>query len=177
MLDGTDWTTVLVALATGLTAAAGPALLHFLEVRKERAGVRAALISEVVALAGVIRSRRYCEDLGTAAMNLRLRAQASTPFTEPDEEDFRPSIPDQYNLIYRENASRLGCLKPAEAVDVVRFYQLVLAVITDLSPGGALYEGTANADSFVENRAMLIAALAIADRLAVKVGLSVNQED
>ena len=47
MLDGTDWTTVLVALATGLTAAAGPALLHFLEVRKERAGVRAALISEV----------------------------------------------------------------------------------------------------------------------------------
>lgn len=176
MFDGTDWTTVFVALAAGLTAAAGPAFLHYLEGRKERAGVRAALISEVVAIAGVIRVRKYCEDLDNAAETLRLRAHGTSLFADPAEEDFRVSIPDQYNLIYRENASRLGCLDPSEAVDVVRFYQLVLAVVADLSPGGSLYEGTANASSFLENRSMLIAALALADRLAKKVDLGVDQE-
>ncbi|MBT1120766.1 hypothetical protein [Stutzerimonas nitrititolerans] len=176
MFEGADWTTIFVALAAGVTAAAGPISLHLMDARKERAGVRAALIAEVVALAGVIRIRKYCEDLEKTAQNLSLRARASPPFSPAIEEDFRVSIPDQYNLIYRENASRLGCLKPSEAVDVVRFYQLVLAVIADMSPGGSLYEGTASADSFLENRTMLIAALALADRLARKVGLSVNQE-
>lgn len=176
MFEGTDWTTVFVALATGFTAAAGPAFLHLLEGRRERAGVRAALISEVVALAGVIRSRKYCQDLDEAARNLRLREMGSTPFSEVKEEGFRVSIPEQYNLIYRENATRLGCLKPSEAVDVVRFYQLVLAVVADMTPGGSLYEGTAAHASFTENKNMLIAALALADRLAVKGGIRVDHK-
>lgn len=176
MFDGTDWTTVFVALATGLTAAAGPAVMHYLERRKERAGVRAALISEVVALAGVIRARKYCEDLETTAVQLKVAGHPELHPSEDVEEDFRVSIPDQYNLIYRENASKLGCLDPSEAVDVVRFYQLVQAVIADISPGGSLYEGTADADSFLENRSMLIAALALADRLARRVGLDVDQK-
>lgn len=140
--------------------------MHWLEGRRERVGVRAALISEVVALAEVIRSRRYCEELAESAQTLRMRAHASTPFSAAEPESFQVSIPEQYNLIYRENATRLGCLDPAEAVDVVRFYQLVLAVVADMSEGGSLYEGTAAAANFVENRNMLLAALEIADRLA-----------
>lgn len=176
MFDGTDWTTVFVALATGLTAAAGPAFMHYLERRKERAGVRAALISEVVALAGVIRVRKYCEDLEGMALLLKAQGGESLPSSEVDDEDFRISVPDQYNLIYRENASRLGCLDSSEAVDVVRFYQLLQAVVADTSPGGSLYEGTDDADSFLENKNMLVAALALADRLAKRVGLDVDQE-
>lgn len=127
-------------------------------------------------MAGVIRIRKYCEDMESTAVHLKVIGRSSLPPSKDDEEVFRVSIPDQYNLIYRDNASKLGCLDPSEAVDVVRFYQLVQAVITDTSPGGCLYEGTADADSFLENRSMLIAALALADRLAKRMGLDVNQK-
>lgn len=155
--SSTDWTTVLVALITGLTAAAGPALMHVLQGRKERLAVRAALIAEVTALASIIRARRYCEDLQETIQQLK---QGHTV------EYFKVPIPEDYNLIYRQNADKLGCLPADEAAEVVRFYKLVMAVIADMSPGGALYEGEAGAVNYAENLGLLRAALSLADGLA-----------
>lgn len=164
--SSTDWTTILVALVTGLTAAGGPALMHVLQTRKERLGVRAALIAEVTALAAVIRARGYCEDLHDAAVALQAQ-EAGGPAA--DLGSFKFSVPEDYNLIYRQNADKLGCLNADEAAYVVRFYKLLMAVVADVSPGGSLYEGEFSSLNFTENRGLFLAALEIADELGKKV--------
>lgn len=155
--SSTDWTVVFVALITGLTAAVGPVLMHVLQARKERLAVGAALIAEVTALALIIRARRYCEDLEETIQDLNNGLTV---------EYFKLPIPEEYNLIYRQNADKLGCLPADDAAKVVRFYKLLMAVMADMSPGGALYEGEAGPENYAENVVLLQDALAIADGFA-----------
>ncbi|MBX6032261.1 hypothetical protein ISE67_16290 [Pseudomonas aeruginosa] len=144
MFDGTDWTTVLVGLI-GAAAGAGPTLyLHLSGVRRERRAVKAAILAEIRALVELIERRGYLSDARKERQTLSLRLARATPFTQQEvaEVFFQVLVPPDYNLIYRENATRLGCLEPGEAAQVVKFYQLIQSVIADVTPGGLLYEGT-----------------------------------
>lgn len=155
--SSTDWTTVLVALATGLTAVTGPVLLHVLQLRQERRATRAALFAEVAALATLIRTRRYGGHLEAAIEDL---AKGGDPH------HLQVAIPEDYNLVYRQNAGKLGCLEPAEAASIVRFYQELMEVFADMSPGGALYEGVNDQSYYADDLGLINSALAIADKLA-----------
>lgn len=157
--SSTDWTTVLVAFATGLTAITGPLLLHFLQQRQGRETTRAALLAEVAALAALIRSRKYCEHLEESIEHISAGGTFDT---------FRVAIPADYNLIYRKNAGKLGCLSPDEAARIVRFYQEIMEVICDMSPGGGLYEGRPELYFYEDNLALIKSALAIADDFATR---------
>lgn len=117
ILSGIDWTTVLVVLATGLSAAFGPAFMQWRTASNEQKSVRAALLAEVTALASVIRARDYKGELLDSIRELA-RNQEENGFGKGFANCEIP-IPDHYNLIYRENIQRLGCLTPKEAADIV----------------------------------------------------------
>lgn len=115
MFDGTDWTTVLVGLI-GAAAGAGPTLyLHLSGVRRERQAVRAAILAEIRALVDLIERRGYLSHVRTEYQTLSLSLAMATPFTQQEvaEASLRVLVPPDYNLIYRENATRLGALSRA----------------------------------------------------------------
>ncbi|HCG1150900.1 TPA: hypothetical protein NJL49_002635 [Pseudomonas aeruginosa] len=156
MIDGADWTTILVAFSSGATAALGPVALSLWSEAKSKSAVRAAILAEVAAIADVIRHRRYVEDLYQIERNVVPARQAQMQVV----------VPDEVTLIYRSNADKLGSLSPNEAARVVCFYQMVLSVAADMAPGGAVYEGPDQPRTFAESRLMLLKALSIADELA-----------
>ncbi|HBO4442103.1 hypothetical protein OPY27_03125 [Pseudomonas aeruginosa] len=168
MFDGTDWTTVLVGLI-GAAAGAGPTLyLHLSGVRRERQAVRAAILAEIRALVDLIERRGYLSHVRTEYQTLSLSLAMVTPFTQQEvaEASLRVLVPPDYNLIYRENATRLGCLEPGEAAQVVKFYQLIQSVIADVTPGGLLYEGTREARQISETLAIFEEAMRVGKALS-----------
>ncbi|HFF2084749.1 hypothetical protein ABL980_03665 [Pseudomonas aeruginosa] len=168
MFDGTDWTTVLVGLI-GAAAGAGPTLyLHLSGVRRERQAVRAAILAEIRALVDLIERRGYLSHVRTEYQTLSLSLAMATPFTQQEvaEASLRVLVPPDYNLIYRENATRLGCLEPDEAAQVVKFYQLIQSVIADVTPGGLLYEGTREARQISETLAIFEEAMRVGKALS-----------
>lgn len=166
ILSGIDWTTVLVVLATGLSAAFGPAFMQWRAASNEQKAVRAALLAEVTALASVIRGRDYRGVISKSHLEL-CRSALGNGFGKGFATCEIP-VPELYNLIYRQNIMHLGYLSPQEAADIVHFYQLIQAVVVDVSPGGALCEGTDDDEAFRQAIGLLDSALDIADRLAGK---------
>ena len=148
MATGIDWTTVLVALSTGLTAAGGPIWIASRQAKNERLSVRSAFLSEVAALIEIVEIRGYLQDLRQAEKLLK----ASDPayLAQLDIEDLRFSVPisNEYNMVYRANLERLGGLSSIEAKQLVRFYQLTDSVRADITEGGVLYMGTKNPAAF-----------------------------
>ncbi|MFO6217841.1 hypothetical protein ACLBVF_34815, partial [Pseudomonas aeruginosa] len=98
MIDGADWTTILVAFSSGATAALGPVALSLWSEAKSKSAVRAAILAEVAAIADVIRHRRYVEDLYQIERNVVPARQAQMQVV----------VPDEVTLIYRSNADKLG---------------------------------------------------------------------
>lgn len=148
MGTGLDWTTVLVALSTGLTAAGGPIWIASRQAKHERLSVRSAFLSEVAALIEIVEIRGYLQDLRETERLLK----ASDPeyLVQLSIENFRFSVPisNEYNMVYRANLSRLGGLSSTEARQLVRFYQLTDSVKADITEGGVLYMGTKNPEAF-----------------------------
>lgn len=56
-------------------------------------------------------------------------------------------------------------LKPEDAKLIFKFYQYADSVITDVSKGGALHEGTNDPSAFEENAQILSLAIAAANEL------------
>ncbi|WP_152219788.1 hypothetical protein [Pseudomonas sp. SCB32] len=167
MVDGTDWTTVLVALASGATGAAGTFGMHWLQGGNERKSVRASILAEIRALIELVEKRQYVPALIEECQNLSLRVSTCTPFSlgEVQPMVYQVTVPENYNLIFRENSSKLGCLEPQDAADVVRFYQLIQSVIVDIGPGGFLYEGARDPNQVYATISIFENALAIGSAL------------
>jgi len=95
-------------------------------------------------------------------------AEGELKTVDPDskyELSLQVSIPDSYNKVYQANIGKLGSLTPEEATHVVRFYQLIEAVVADVTPGGNLYEGTGSPEAYAEAARLMNKALSIADEL------------
>jgi len=102
-----------------------------------------------------------------------VKAISSYPALELEkfsDSDFAISIkiPDHYNRIYQENVKRLGTLSVSEAMQIVRFYQLVDSLRVDVTEGGILFEGTKNYEAFQEAAQILETAMAIARSLTAE---------
>lgn len=158
-----DWTTVLVALITGVTAASGPVLLWYKQGEKERGGVRAALLAEVRALVEIIECRGYLSSI--RQLEAQLAAAPVTIFGPATLVGMEVRIDSNFNRIYLGNIERLGVLSPEEATQIVRFYQLVSAFSVDVSPGGALTKGVSSHLAFKECGDLLELFLEIGRRL------------
>lgn len=159
-----DWTTVLVALVTGMTAAGGPVLLWYKQGQKEREGVRAALLAEVRALVEIIECRGYLSSI--RQMEAQLAASRPGVFEPIKPVSLEIMSDSNFNRIYIGNVERLGVLSPDEASQIVRFYQLVGAFNVDVSPGGALARGVTCHLALKETGDLLELFLEIGRRLA-----------
>ena len=156
-----DWTTVLVALFTGVAAAGGPIWIAYRQTKNERASVRSALLSEVGALVEIVELRGYLPDLRKYQTYLKALNEEQLAKLNPDDFTAAIPVPSDYNMVYRANLTRLGGLSPAEAKQLVRFYQLTDSVRVDISEGGILYGGTTNHVAFGEAADLLETALGI----------------
>lgn len=154
----TDWTTVFVGLITGVFGVLGTHWLWARQVLNERKSVKAALVSEVSALLEVIRKRRYL----SALQNSRDRAIAGEIV-----EGLEALVPDHYNRVYQQNVTRLGCLPPKDAAQIVRFHQLLDSVRIDISPGGIFTEDAPPLEAWIEGAAMLEEVVEIGESLVM----------
>lgn len=159
MADGTDWTTVLVAMVTGLTAVGGNAWLARSSANREGRSVRAALLAEVAALIDVLERRGFLKNLRRAHQFLENLEDWQLEALDKDEWKMPVPISDYYNRVYQENVTRLGSLSAAEAGQIVRFYQLCDAVKADVTEGGVLHKGSIEFEAYREAADMLEIAM------------------
>lgn len=132
----------------------------FWKTHHERKAVKVALIAEVLALREIANARKYVVELLQSATDLR-----AIPPAERNPIQFQVPVQEHYCRVYAANVSRLGSLKLRDANLIVKFYQYADSVITDVSPGGLLYEGTAAPEDFEANAGILTLAMNIADEL------------
>lgn len=133
-----NWSTVAVALISGLIGIGGSWLALGWQARRESRSVRAAIFAEVEALLELAERSRFSEKLQEAFVRSSFG----------DISQLRLSIPEHYNRVYLANAPKLGVLKEKEARGVVRFYQLMDSLRDETSEGGYLYGGTRRSDAF-----------------------------
>ena len=143
-----DWTTVLVALFTGVAAAGGPIWIAYRQTKNERSSVRSAFLAEVAALIEIVEIRGYLRDLRSCEAYLKSCSREHLDQLNPTDFSFSVPISNEYNMVYRANLTRLGGLSSTEAKQLVRFYQLTDSVIADITDGGALCTGTLEPDAF-----------------------------
>lgn len=126
------------------------------------------IIAEVSSLIQVAHARQYLSGLITQYKDLELRRSGASPFAGNSVEPviYRLSVPDNYNLIYRENVSKIAYMGLKKAVMVVQFYQLIQSVLADFTPGGFLYEGTTDLRQMAQAIEILEVALTIGKDIA-----------
>jgi len=71
---------------------------------------------------------------------------------------FQVLVPEHYSRIYQANCNKIGLLNKSLAAQIVRFHNLIDAVVQDVKPGGALNDG-ATLPVFVETRDILSEAI------------------
>ena len=126
----------------------------------ERRSVRYALVAEIQALALIVRERRYLPSLLEAADVI------DNGLLKGDEIVwFRVAVDSTYCRVYAAYTSSLGSLPAHIAQLVVTFYQFIDSVVRDVSPGGAVYEGTNKSSGFRDAGDLLAKALKVADEL------------
>lgn len=156
-----DWTTIGVALASGTTGALGPWVLHWRQGRREEKTAAAAILAEVDALATIIRLRQFVAHLQIHEEVARSRLNKG----DPEPVLFPVPVSHDYNRVYKENMARLGCMNSDVATKVVRFYAILMSVVSDVSEGGVLTQGQPDPGSYRESRELLEQALVLADAL------------
>ncbi|BCJ08955.1 hypothetical protein PRtIB026_A14000 [Pseudomonas sp. RtIB026] len=154
----------LAAVLAGFFSLAGIWFGQRGTARSEQRSVRAALIAEVAALVEIEATRGYIAEMKHYSADLQ----------SLDGDDMRSmglvhrfpiAIADTFNQIYQANLNRLGLLSVVEAMEIVRFHQLVGSWVVDVSPGGVLYEGTNDWAHFDEAVYLLQEAMKIANSL------------
>lgn len=156
---GSDWTTVGVAIITALAGLGGAWLTFAWHAGLERKSTRSAILAEIEGLVEMVRHRNYQEGLRT-----RIAVIAAVPKSQLEDEcfSFSVKISENYNTIYRQNASKIGLLSEKDAVEIVRFYQIVDGLRTDVTEGGVLDLGKGDLEAFLEAQKLLTLALEIA---------------
>jgi len=157
----TDWSTLGVALITAFAGIGGTYLTAARQSKAESRSVRAAIIAEVLALVELFERRAYLDKLRTEAKTLKQPRPLNLPLT------FQINLPEHYNRIYQENAKRLGSLSSIEAAQVVRFYQLIDSLRSDVTEGGVLFNGTRDAQHFESAAEVLSAALEVGNSMTL----------
>ena len=74
------------------------------------------------------------------------------------------NVSKEYSRIYQANAHQIGVIQTEQAVDIVRFHQLMDAVVQDVRPGGLLSNG-AQLHAFTETEKIFKSALEVGRKL------------
>jgi hypothetical protein len=119
--------------------------------RNQSARIKASLVAEIAGLVEITEYRGYLKDLQKVCNSLKSASEGTTDL-------YRVQVPKHYSRIYQANSDRIGALDADTARKMVVFHQLIDAVVQDVVPGGALYEG-ADLEAFMETTDILERAL------------------
>jgi len=158
-LERMEWASIFSFLGLVVTPVVASGS-WFWRARQERNAVRVALVAEVTALRDIAKARHYITQLLEAADALNKQAEANR-----ESISFEVAVPSHYCRVYVQHVAKLGMLNPKDAKLIVKFYQYADSVVTDISKGGALYEGSSDPKAFEENAQILSLAMAAADEL------------
>lgn len=160
----TQWMPVITAIVGTTIGALGS---HFIAAHSDRRSanrkakaVEAAILAEVRGLLRICKERRYSENMGQFIQHLE-KLNAATPTSGR----FHVRVDDGYNKVFKANLENLGLVPSEKAASLVEFYQLLQAVITDVSEGGAIAEGKATLAGIKETYGIFKAALAVGQDL------------
>ena len=156
-----EWLPVYAAIGGAFVGAIASfipnALTAFINHRRDSHIIEASLVAEIVALVKVVEARDYLGSLNLIITNLNSQA-AGTTF------GFTVDVPAHYSRIYQANCHKIGLVRKNIAVKVVRFHQLVDAVVQDVKPGGLMSQGV-TVDAYRQDSEILTQAIALGREL------------
>jgi hypothetical protein len=74
-------------------------------------------------------------------------------------------IPMHYSRVYQSHVDRIGVIDPDFASKVIRFHQLIDAIVQDVTPGGVIAEHGGGKPEFEQLAQILTAAIEIGKSL------------
>ena len=164
MIESLDPNILIPALAGILGAAVGavasfvPNLItDYFRNKRESKKIEASLIAEIKALVEVADTRKYLATLEQISTYLQ---------SQPVGTNYQITVnaPQEYSRIYQTNAHQIGLVKAKVAVEIVRFHQLIDAVVQDVLLGGVFSMG-AGLEVYTETAGILRSALEIGRKL------------
>lgn len=156
-----EWLPVYAAIGGAFVGAVSSffpiIIVEVFKNRKESRQIEKSMIVEISALLEVIEAREYLDEFKKIIEKIK---------SDPEIESFSLTIdvPTHYSRIYQENCNRIGIIDSNKAAKIVRFHQLIDAVVQDVKPGGVLSNG-AEVDFFVSTARILEQALEIGNEL------------
>ena len=109
-------------------------ILERAKSKNESEALKCALLAEISAMVQICARRKYVEGLRDVCAHL-------SGNSEIEEYSYTVIVPSHYSRIYQENCSNIGMLDKDIATEIVRFHQLLDAVVQDVTPGGVLSSG------------------------------------
>lgn len=148
----------ILGAVVGAVASFVPNLItDYYRNKREAKKIEASLIVEIKALVEVADARSYQSTLEKICAHLQSKPQGTTY-------QFTVNVSKEYSRIYQANAHQIGVIQTEQAVDIVRFHQLMDAVVQDVRPGGLLSNG-AQLHAFTETEKIFKSALEVGRKL------------
>jgi len=152
-----EWLPVYAAIGGALVGAIAsfvPTLIvETVRSRREARQLELSMIAEIIALVEVIEVRGYLQNLKNIIEEFDKNQEIVSCCLSMD-------IQIHYSRIYQENCARIGLIRSDVAVKIVRFHQLIDALVQDVKPGGTLSKGGSK-ECFLEDMSILEQAIGI----------------
>lgn len=153
--------TVIGAMVGGFASFWGAVGSEQKRSKSKSKSVHAAIVAEIRALLRIIELRQYV----ASAKELRDELQREGPGKCAS---LQVRVDDGYNKVFKANLENLGLLESEVATQIVEFYQLIQAVVSDVSPGGLIAEGIGGSEAFSEMISILEEAIAIGVKIVME---------
>ena len=125
--------------------------------RKEAKYLELSMVFEITSLVELIDTRGYIKDIENIIEKFNLDPTLKS-------HSYTIGVDSEYSRIYQANCNRIGLINSDTAIKIIKFHQLIDAVVQDVKPGGALSNGNKKA-SFEQTKIIFEKALQIGSQL------------
>lgn len=156
-----EWLPVYAAIGgafIGAIASFFPILaVEIFKNRKEAKQLESSMVVEITSLVELIETRGYIKDIENIIEKFNLDPTLVS-------HTYTVGVDSEYSRIYQANCNRIGLINSDAAIKIVKFHQLIDAVVQDVKPGGALSKGSKKA-SFEQAKIIFEQALQLGSQL------------
>jgi ribosomal protein S16 len=157
----TPWIGVIGAIGGAIAAIVPNALMAKISSKERANSAKLQIYAEIKSTLEVERHRAYGENLSKVVASFKAGAIQRYSYKVEVTEDRFP--------IYKANLQNLGLLNPLLQVKIVRFYQIVEAIVQDIKPGGLLNAAPVGVEPFEEVAKLLVEAKSIGTSILAEI--------